>query len=151
MPVDDSHYQYVGFWARVGAFLAEVGRVLNPGGTFSFVDFFTDERLAEFEKGLTPAASALQPQAQHDISENVRAAIRRRMDRDSIFRAQVRKSSPLGTRYIQEQNALLQYGSPFATKSSMWNKLSGTGMSDGLRVVAKLNSYRHFLATKVGS
>jgi ubiquinone/menaquinone biosynthesis C-methylase UbiE len=138
-------------YPNVGAFLAEVGRVLKPGGSFSFVDFFTDERLAEFERKLTPGASALQPREQHDISELVRAAIRRRMDPDSLFRGLVRKSSPLGTRFIQEQNALLQYGSPFATKSGMWNKLSGTGMTDGLRVVAKLSSYRHFSATKVGS
>lgn len=135
-------------YPNLGAFLSEVGRVLKPGGTFSFVDFFSDERLVDFERKLTPAASRLQPTGQHDISEQVRAAIRRRMDPDSIFRGQVRRSSPLGTRFIQEQNALLQYGSAFATKSGVWNKLSGTGMTDGLRVVAKISSYRHFLATK---
>jgi ubiquinone/menaquinone biosynthesis C-methylase UbiE len=135
-------------YPNLGAFLSEVTRVLKPGGSFSFVDFFTDERLVEFKRTLSKETSALRPTSEHDISELVRAAIRRRMEPHSMFRAQVKKSSPMGTRFILEPNAMLQYGSAFASSKGVWNMLPGTGMTDGLRVVAKLTSYRHFLATK---
>ena len=138
-------------YPNLAAFFSEVERVLKPGGSFSLVDFFTEDRLAELQRCLSKPTSSLEPVADHDISEPVRAAIRRRMDPQSMFRAQIKKSSPLGTRFILEPNALLHYGSSFVGKGKgggMWNKLPGTGMTDGLRVVAKLSSYRHFLAIK---
>ena len=138
-------------YPNLAAFLSEVARVLKPGGWFSFVDFFTDERLVEFQRCLTKETRALRPVADHDISELVRAAIRRRMAPQSMFRTQVKKSSPFGTRFILVPNAMLQYGSHFAGIRGFWNKLPGTGMTDGLRVVAKLTSYRHFLATRSAS
>ena len=132
----------------VGAFLREVARVLKPGGYFSFVDFFTDDRLGEFEQCRAQVA-ALQTLAEHDISDAVRAAIRRRMDPHSAFRARVKKQFPLGTRFIWESSALIQYGSHFAGQRSVWDRLPATGLSDGLKVVAKLSSYRHLLARKL--
>jgi SAM-dependent methyltransferase len=58
-------------------FLAEVARVLRPGGHFLYADFRFADRLAEWEQAL--AASPLQIQR----SRNINAEVLRGMDRNS--------------------------------------------------------------------
>lgn len=133
-------------YPKLGAFFSEVQRVLKPGGYFSLVDFFTDERHAEMAR-CKAETTRMRWIGEQDISEPVRSAIRRRMDPRSTFRRQVKKTASLPARLLLEPNALIQYGSPFAKPNTFLHRLT-SGMSDGLRVVNALSSYRHVLASK---
>jgi SAM-dependent methyltransferase len=70
-------------YPNLGRFIDEVARVLKPGGYFSQVDCFPARRLTEFHR-IKAANTGLDWLQERDISENVRAAIRRRMARDSF-------------------------------------------------------------------
>jgi ubiquinone/menaquinone biosynthesis C-methylase UbiE len=58
-------------------FLAEVARVLRPGGHFLYADFRFADRLAEWEKALTEAPLQIQR------TRNINAEVQRGMDRNS--------------------------------------------------------------------
>jgi ubiquinone/menaquinone biosynthesis C-methylase UbiE len=58
-------------------FLAEVARVLRPGGHFLYADFRFAERLAEWEKGIAAAPLKILHQ------RNINAEVRRGMNRNS--------------------------------------------------------------------
>jgi len=137
-------------YPRLGAFFAEVSRVLKPGGHFSHVDFYTDERRAEIERCKSDA-KGLQFIAEQDISDRVKSAIRQRMEPHSIFRTQVRKAAPLLTRFIAEPGAMIQYGSTFIQHTTLLERaLPASAASNGGRVVSRINTYRHALAVKPG-
>ncbi|MGM1062422.1 class I SAM-dependent methyltransferase [Saccharothrix sp. Mg75] len=78
-----------------GRFLAEVARVLKPGGYFSYLDGYTEHRydLLTTLKRDVPGFEWL---SQDDISEQVRAGIRKRMRPDSHFRAHTVASRSTG-------------------------------------------------------
>jgi ubiquinone/menaquinone biosynthesis C-methylase UbiE len=72
-------------YPNLGRFIEEVARVLKPGGYFSHVDLITVPRLAEFH-GIKAGFTGFDWLQERDISENVRAAIRRRIVRGSFAR-----------------------------------------------------------------
>jgi ubiquinone/menaquinone biosynthesis C-methylase UbiE len=130
-------------------FFGEVGRVLKPGGYFSHVDFFTDERKVEIERCKADPSHGLRWLSERDISELVKAAIRKRMEPQSTFRTQVRRSAPPLTRFLAEPSAMIQYGSTFIQHTTLLERaLPASALSNGGRVVSRINAYRHLLAQK---
>ncbi|MFR9729799.1 class I SAM-dependent methyltransferase [Saccharopolyspora sp. MS10] len=98
----------------LGRFLQEVARVLRPGGHFTHIDVFTRQRSAHFQR-LATSTAGLEPVHEVDLSEQVRAAIRRRMAPDSHFhRALAReRMSPLARR-IAAHSRTVMFGGVFA-------------------------------------
>jgi len=136
-------------YPSLSKFFAEVGRVLKPGGHFSMVDFFTDERRAEIERCKAAPSHGLGWVSEQDISEQVKAAIRKRMEPQSTFRTQVRRSAPAFTRFLAEPSAMIQYGSTFIQHTTLLERaLPASALSNGGRVVSRINTYRHLLAQK---
>lgn len=136
-------------YPNLAAFFAEVGRVLKPGGHFSWVDFVTDERKQELERCKADARHGLRWEKDTDISDLVKAAIRRRMAPSSTFRTQVRRAATPFTRFLAEPSAMIQYGSTFIQHTTLLERaLPASALSNGGRVVQRINAYRHMLATK---
>lgn len=96
-----------------GRFLSEVRRVLRPGGLFSFVDVFTDERYRRFD-GMK-ASSGLQWRRETDITDNVKAAINQRLQPDSFLRNVLKRQNggSWGLQGLMEPLLLVNYGADF--------------------------------------
>lgn len=96
-----------------GRFLAEVRRVLRPGGLFSFVDVYTEERYQRFE-GIK-ANPGLEWVRETDVTDHVKAAIHRRLQPDSFLRKLLRGQggSKLGLQRLTEPLVLVNYGADF--------------------------------------
>ncbi len=106
-------------------FLAEVARVLRPGGHFLYADFRFPERLAEWDQAL--ASSPLRILKQRNINEQVRRGI----DRNSA------RSLELIARHLPK--FLQSLGRDFAG-------LKGSGIYDGL--ISGELSYRSYCFEK---
>lgn len=93
-------------------FLSEVNRVLRPGGCFSFVDVFTEERHRKFSE--IKSHSDLNWVEEIDITEEVRSAIRKRLLRDSFLRRTLNSgSTTFGLKRLMEPLVLVNYGADF--------------------------------------
>jgi ubiquinone/menaquinone biosynthesis C-methylase UbiE len=95
-------------------FLNEVARVLRPGGYFSHVDLFTDERYSQFTA--LKAEVGLDWVAETDITDRVKRAIHARMRPSSFLRKALAKQQidrPL-LRLLSEPLVLANYGADFA-------------------------------------
>lgn len=93
-------------------FIAEVARVLKPGGYFSYLDGFTEHRydLTTLLKRDVPGFEWL---SEEDISEFVRAGIRKRMAPGSHFRKVSEVGASKLKRHIAFQMQATTMGSPF--------------------------------------
>lgn len=102
-------------YPNLGRFIDEVGRVLKPGGYFSLVDCFPAKRLIEFHR-VKAGNTSLDWLQERDISENVRAAIRRRIVRDSFARRaweEKKKRLPSDVRRASGPGGIRRYGANF--------------------------------------
>ncbi|TWP46672.1 class I SAM-dependent methyltransferase [Lentzea tibetensis] len=134
-------------------FFREVARVLKPGGYFSQTDIFTSQRLAEFDQ-IKAGNPDLEWVHERDISEGVRAAIRRRMLPGSVARQQYvekKKHLPIGIRRLGGPGGIRLFGADFAgyrnsaftnlvNKALLWSAEPQPGLADG--------SYRHNIARR---
>lgn len=95
------------------SFLSEVRRVLRPGGLFSFVDVFAGERYRRFD-GMR-AGSGLEWLRETDITDNVKAAIVKRLQPDSFLRNVLkhRGGGTMGLQGLMEPLLLVNYGADF--------------------------------------
>lgn len=98
----------------LGKFLREVERVLRPGGLLTHIDVFTRQRSATFLR-VAGEVDGLDWISDHDISDEVRGALRRRMAADSHFRKVLAKQrmNPL-MRQIVGHMQILMFGGMFA-------------------------------------
>lgn len=102
----------------LGRFHAEVGRVLKPGGHFSLVDFYTEQRGREMAS-LKPAAQHLEWLPELDISERVKAAVRQRMAPGSHMRQVLaNKRMPSVHRVVALHCMMAIFGGKFAGSAS---------------------------------
>jgi SAM-dependent methyltransferase len=102
-------------YPNLGRFIDEVARVLKPGGYFSQVDCFPAKRLAEFHQ-IKAGNTNLDWLQERDISENVRAAIRRRIVRNSFARRawdEKKKRLPSNVRRVFGPGGIRRYGAHF--------------------------------------
>jgi ubiquinone/menaquinone biosynthesis C-methylase UbiE len=132
-------------------FLSEVARVLRPGGFFSHVDLFTDDRHVLMEKCKVETSHQLRWLSERDISEHVKASIRRRMDPGSLFRKHLKSLLPWPAQFTIGGVMMRAYGSCFAeekTQSRNASTLSPGTLSASWRLPDFMTSYRHTLATK---
>jgi ubiquinone/menaquinone biosynthesis C-methylase UbiE len=100
----------------LGGFLDEVSRVLKPGGYFSQVDIFTDQRLAEMNQAKA-TSTALEWIHERDISPEVRESIRRRMLPGSYVRrlyTEKKRRLPFAIRRMGGPGGIRFYGAEFA-------------------------------------
>lgn len=100
------------------AFLAEVARVLKPGGHFSMTDFFTDQQQERLDR-----AKARCPQlawiAQSDISQEVSASVRKRMTSGSYIQTELSKQRmPLMRRILTKHAVEASMGGLFTGDAS---------------------------------
>ncbi|HEX6346919.1 class I SAM-dependent methyltransferase [Umezawaea sp.] len=93
-------------------FIAEVARVLKPGGYFSYLDGFTEHRydVTTLLKRDVPGFEWL---SEEDISEQVRAGIRKRMAPGSHFRRVAEVGNTRLRRHVAFQMQATTMGSPF--------------------------------------
>lgn len=121
LPFEDSEFDVVinvessHSYPDPGRFIKEAARVLKPGGYFSHVDIFTDQRLAEFHRIQTENVSFDWLQ-ERDISENVRAAIRRRVVPGSFARKvylEKKKRIPFAIRRAGGPGGIRGFGAAF--------------------------------------
>jgi ubiquinone/menaquinone biosynthesis C-methylase UbiE len=133
-------------------FLHEVARVLKPGGYLSLVDVFTPERWMFMDRCKRELQGMLRWQQDSDILEDVRRAIRARMDPNSKFRLRRRQSLSLIPRLLFEPFEMFAFGSFLVdSKSGHVNKLyrwrtKNRKVAWGPHVI---DSYRHLIARKV--
>lgn len=102
-------------YPNLGRYIDEVARVLKPGGYFSQVDCFPAKRLTEFQR-IKAANTSLDWLQDRDISENVRAAIRQRIARDSFARRaweEKKKRVPSDVRKASGPGGVRRYGANF--------------------------------------
>ncbi len=94
-------------------FLSEVHRVLRPGGRFSFVDVFTDERFRKLAD--IKARSGLEWVRETDITGNVKAAIAKRLQPNSVLRSTLKphRGRTVGLQGLMEPLLLVNYGADF--------------------------------------
>ncbi|MER7013147.1 class I SAM-dependent methyltransferase [Saccharopolyspora sp. NPDC000359] len=157
LPFDDGAFDAVinvesaHTYPNLGGFLAEVRRVLKPGGHFSMVDLFTEQRAGQLAAARkSPAVEGLEWVQELDISAQVRAAIRRRMAPGSRLRATVagKRMSPLARR-VAEHSRITILGGQFAgyRDSGLITLLRKAGVLPSKQVLP-VKSYVHHVATK---
>ncbi|MGX1851569.1 class I SAM-dependent methyltransferase [Streptomyces sp. NBC_01456] len=130
-------------------FLAEAARVLRPGGFLSHIDVYTRQR-TETMRRTAEETKGLEWTADHDISDRVRAAVRRRMAPGSHFRTTLGKQrmNPL-VRQIAAHSQILMFGGMFAGYQpppaiKALSKLGIVPWMNGL----PMESYRHRIAVR---
>ncbi|UXI65936.1 class I SAM-dependent methyltransferase [Tahibacter amnicola] len=137
-----------------GRFLSEVRRVLRPGGIFSFVDVFTEERCQRFDA--MKAGSGFQWRQQTDITAQVKSAIVKRLQPDSFLRTTLKGQggSKFGLHNLTEPLLLVNYGADFVDfRFSLAQRIFRSAVTRLLlRSMSapeiKLTSYVHHLAVK---
>jgi ubiquinone/menaquinone biosynthesis C-methylase UbiE len=136
-------------YPNLNRFFEEVARVLKPGGCLSHIDLFTAARY-ELMAALKKQSSALEWIDERDISEEVRAGIKRRLEPGSHFHKvfEEKKINPL-LRGIMEHSRSVMFGAVFAGyEDSGYIKLLRR-----LKVLPTgghmpVESYRHHVAMK---
>ncbi|MFD8214457.1 methyltransferase domain-containing protein [Streptomyces sp. NPDC059697] len=134
----------------LGRFLNEAARVLRPGGMLSHIDVFTRQRLQTM-RGITEVMPGLKWITDHDISGEVRAAVRRRMAPGSRFRRTLdrQRMNPL-VRTVATHSQILMFGGMFAdyrppASVKVLSRLGIVPWMSGL----PMESYRHQIAVRV--
>ncbi|MFE6051653.1 methyltransferase domain-containing protein [Kitasatospora sp. NPDC056446] len=133
----------------LGKFLREAARVLRPGGHLSHIDVFTRQRYAAMGK-TAAEIDELEWTTDHDISAEVRAAVRRRMAQGSHFRKKLERQrlNPL-MRQIVAHSQILMFGGMFAgyQPNSTIRALSRIGVVPWMSGLP-MESYRHQVAVR---
>jgi ubiquinone/menaquinone biosynthesis C-methylase UbiE len=136
----------------LGRFLDDVLRVLKPGGYLSHIDMFTAQRYEQLRL-LLGERPDLELVHQRDVSDEVRAAVRRRMQPGSVFRRayENRRMPPLARAVVQRAR-ILMFGGWFAGYQDGWavNLLKRVGMIPSGRQLP-VDSYRHHVWRKAQS
>jgi ubiquinone/menaquinone biosynthesis C-methylase UbiE len=139
-------------YPNLGKFLAEVARVLRPGGYFSQVDAFTDVRLAAMQRCKGDCADRLSFQQGEDITPYVKESIRRRMVPGSMFHRHMKESLrtiPWPADRLVAATITVGYGRGFTeTTSQKWLKRLPKRISARWGMLPFMTSYQHMLATK---
>lgn len=134
----------------LGKFFAEVTRVLRAGGFLSHVDLFTKQRYQQLAV-LKQAQPKLKWIHERDVSDQVRAAITRRMAPGSHFRKvfDEKKMSSI-TRRIGEHSRTIMFGGVFAgyQDPGFVKVLRRVGMLPNAQILP-VDSYWHHVARKV--
>jgi SAM-dependent methyltransferase len=93
-------------------FFAEAARVLKPGGYLVHADLMTSASEATFARIRNGMRETVEWVVDEDITDLVRAAIRKRMAPDSQFRRDIRSGVPLPARLLVEPMMMLSFGLP---------------------------------------
>jgi hypothetical protein len=99
----------------VGTFLAEVARVLKPGGYVSHVDLYTAHRFQDVQQAKEQVPD-LEWISDRDVTAEVKAAIRRRMAPGSFLRTHVDgklKTLPFFVRPLMREVIMGGFGAKF--------------------------------------
>lgn len=132
-------------------FLSEVERVLKPGGVFSLVDCFSEQRRQQLDslKSMTPN---LEWSTEQEVSAQVKASIQRRMSADSYMRkVMADKRMPSVHRVIALHSWMTIFGAQFAgyrddgVVARVSRKLGALTLMEDVPIVA----YSHHVATRL--
>ncbi|WP_438021156.1 class I SAM-dependent methyltransferase [Sorangium sp. So ce315] len=131
----------------------EVARVLRPGGFFSHVDVFSDNRYSVMQNCKQQTSNELDWLKETDLSEYVKEAIRRRLAPGSKARQQVERALPYPLGKLFSSVMMRGYGSEFAVgqKSDDWSRRFSWLNPPGQQWLSQITSYRHTLATRARS
>jgi ubiquinone/menaquinone biosynthesis C-methylase UbiE len=129
-------------------FLAEVHRVLKPRGRLSLVDLFTHDRRRLTAKSLAEMHE-FEVLAMTDISEQVRAAVRQRMSKGSLFRTTARNDFRSLRGLLNERAQMMLHGSLFVGIHPLpvlrtLRRTFGKAPSQGFDI----DSYHHYMAER---
>jgi SAM-dependent methyltransferase len=132
-------------------FVAEVGRVLRPGGYLSMVDVMTGHRWSLVDNCMRSAAGMSLVESK-DMSEDVRNSIRRRMAPNSLYRRVARGGSMFPISKLKEVQALLTGGAAFVPESGGWARTltAAVGRMSNHPPLEDMR-YQFYLARKPGS
>lgn len=119
MPFDDNEMDLIinvessHTYPDFSRFLSEVNRVLRPGGCFSFVDVYTEERYSKLAE--VKAKSGLRWVKETDITAHVKSAILKRLQPNSVLRRTLQSKQPrkFGFHKLMEPFVLVNYGADF--------------------------------------
>lgn len=132
----------------LGGFLDEAARVLKPGGYLSHVDLFIDqshERLAQLKQ----EDRAFEWTQEVDITERVRAAIRKRLEPGSFYRQNFSsKKLSLKTRIMMGRGGSHLAGADFVGHRDFLDQLLEATRIRPKRTQQSYHSYRHHIARK---
>jgi ubiquinone/menaquinone biosynthesis C-methylase UbiE len=129
-------------------FIREVARVLKPGGYFSIVDAFTPTHYEEFERVRGLNTTGLHWLNERDISDSVKAAIKKRVTPGSPFRRHLRQLWRVPFCYFVIPVMLRAYGAYFLNPGGAISRRIRFLPFNGFRAIGGITSYRHALATK---
>jgi ubiquinone/menaquinone biosynthesis C-methylase UbiE len=104
-------------YPHVERFFAEAVRVLKPGGYLVHADMMTPSFSAQLVRIRSDLGQAVEWLVDEDISEWVRASIRRRMEPNSYFRRTVRDCFTLPSRFVLEPLMMSVYGNVFVREN----------------------------------
>jgi ubiquinone/menaquinone biosynthesis C-methylase UbiE len=131
----------------LGRFLSEVARVLKPGGYFSYLDVFTRRRSAQIDQ-LQGEIAGLEWIHERDISDEVKVAVRSRMEPYGRMRASARnkRRTYLG-RQLAEHSKTLWNGGNFAgyEPTALIKLMTKLRIAPGTDLMV-MESYRHQIA-----
>lgn len=151
LPFDDASFDCVinvessHNYPNLARFYSEVARVLKPGGELSQVDFFTKQRRALAERARGEAAGLVWS-ADDDISEQVKAAVRKRMEPNSLFRRLRRRNRGFLRGSLVERMAMVGYGADFVAFDHGF--VFKTLLTKAGNTAYPIESYFHLHATK---
>ncbi|GAA2354427.1 hypothetical protein GCM10009854_35590 [Saccharopolyspora halophila] len=132
----------------LGGFLREAARVLKPGGYLSHVDLFTEQSNAHLVQ-LKQEDSELDWIEEIDITERVRAAIRKRLEPGSFYRQNFSaKKLPLKTRIMMGSGGSHLAGADFVGHRDLLDRVLEATRIRPKRIQTEYHSYRHNVARK---
>ena len=126
-------------------FFAEAVRVLKPGGYLVHADLVTPAFDAALSRIRNEMSGTVEWLLEEDISDLVRAAIRKRMEPNSYFRREVRRNFALPSRLLLEPLMMNSYGYIFIREHC---GVISTLMRTRFRKVLPIETYRLTLARR---
>ncbi|GAB3690835.1 class I SAM-dependent methyltransferase [Saccharopolyspora tripterygii] len=154
LPFDDGEFDVVlnvessHNYPDLGGFLSEAARVLKPGGHLSHVDLFIEESHARLTR-LKQDDGEFEWIEEVDITEQVRSAIRKRLEPGSFYRRNFSsKKLGLKTRIMMGRGGSHLAGADFVGHQDLVDRVLEAARIRPKRVLQDYHSYRHHIARK---
>ncbi|WP_394849585.1 methyltransferase domain-containing protein [Pendulispora brunnea] len=134
-------------YPNLGKFIAEVARVLRPGGYFSHVDMYSTQRREAMNQCKTQTKDRLVWLEEEDVTDHVKASIRKRLSPNSVFLKRLKANTPRSVRPLVKSGI----GAWFVKDRSsidILSKLLSRRDDRSTNLQAEIRTYAHTLAKK---